>query len=170
MPYKSSNCDYHDRGGAESGSYRSFVMNNKGTYLEIAFESKVQFSINPLTVSCFDENGSPYAFKMISLLATIERMVCEEKHQEELSGNVKYEVQRLLKEYYTAKGITTRKNDCNLHEFAFEYLKGNQPLIAAGRDLWKELFYFIGRGKERRPICTISQANAGDTEQRHHLF
>ena len=140
-----------DRGGAESGSYRSFVMNNKGTYLEIAFESKVQFSINPFDGKLFDENGSPYAFKMISLLATIERMVCEE-NTKELSGNVKYEVQRLLKEYYTAKN-NNEKNDCNLHEFAFEYLKGNQPLIAAGRDLWKELFYFIGRGKEEGPYA-----------------
>jgi len=53
----------------------------------------------------------------------------------------------------TQQRITTRKTIAIWHEFAFEYLKGNQPLIAAGRDLWKELFYFIGRGKEEGPYA-----------------
>lgn len=155
-----------DRGGAESGSYRSFVMNNQGTYLELNFSSEADFSVNPFDGPFFvrierdedgkeltvpDMSGKPDPLKSIALLATIERMVCE-GGKNDISGVVKAELFALIRQYYTDKS-NNPENSCNLNEFAQKYLKDNKKLLAAGRDLYKELFYFIGEGSEEGPYA-----------------
>jgi hypothetical protein len=160
-----------DRGGAECGSYRSFVMNNRGTYLELNFTSESDFSVNPFDGPLFvriekdekgreviipDMDGKPDPLKSISLLATIERMVCEEG-KNEISGNIKAQVFALLRTYYTKKN-NNLDNSCNLNEFAQNYLKDNTTLINSGRDLYKELFYFIGEGVEEGPYARFFRA------------
>ena len=136
-----------DYGGADAGSYRNFVLNMRGVYLEIGFGmNAMPFSINPFEGELFDENGTTNPEKLTMLLRTIELMVSQGKG-DRLDGVVSYELQLLLKSYYTRKG-NNQNNDCNLNEFAQQYLKDNFELKAAHRELYKELFHFIGTGEE----------------------
>lgn len=160
-----------DRGGADSGSYRSFVMNNQGTYLELNFSSESDFSVNPFDGPFFvrierdeegretvipDLEGKPDPLKSIALLATIERMVCE-GGKREISGDIKAEIFSSIRKYYTDKN-NNKENSCNLNEFAQKYLQNNKILIVSGRDLYKELFLFIGEGTEEGPYARFFKA------------
>lgn len=146
-----------DYGGAEAGSYRSFVMNNQGTYLEIGFGTNAQeFSINPFDGPLFNETERPDADKMVSLFRTIELMVCNQKG-DKLSNLALFELQNSLKAYYTARDNNSN-NSCSLNDFAQNFLKGNVAILAAGRDLFKELFFFIGEGAEEGPYARFFKA------------
>lgn len=160
-----------DRGGAEAGSYRSFVLNNHGTYLELNFDSDSDFSVNPfdgyyftrternefgMEIKIPDINGKVDAMKSIALLATIERMVCD-GGKSDINGSVKSELYSRLNEYYKEKN-NNLDNSCNLNEFAEKHLKNNKVLLTLGRDLYKELFYFIGDGQNEGPYARFFKA------------
>lgn len=160
-----------DRGGADSGSYRSFVMNNQGTYLELNFSNDSDFSVNPFDGPFFvriekddegkelkipDIEGKPDALKTVSLIATIERMVCD-GGKNDISGIVKSVLFAMIQKYYKDSNNNC-DNTCNLNEFAKKYLQNNAELIANGRDLYKELFYFIGEGNEEGPYARFFKA------------
>lgn len=155
-----------DYGGVDAGSYRNFIRNNKGTYLEINLDSH-DFSINPFDGAFFvtivkddsgreykvpDINGKPDALKTVSLLAMIDRMVTDLSSKQELSKVVQSELFGIISKYYKEKN-NNADNSCNLNEFAEEYLKGNTVLIALGRDIYKELFFFIGEGEKEGPYA-----------------
>lgn len=146
-----------DYGGAEAGSYRSFVLNNQGTYLEIGLGGNaVEFSINPFDGPLFDDRGRPIAGKLTSLLTILEIMVSTQKG-DRLNNVVLFELQNALKAYYSAHG-NNADNSCSLTEFAFTRLRDNKAVLSAGRDLFKELFFFIGEAREEGPYARFFRA------------
>lgn len=140
-----------DRGGADAGSYLSFVRNNGGTYLEINWETK-DFSINPFDGELFDEEGAPRAEKFTSLLGCLERMVLSNEKQTTLEADVRYHLQEAIKTYYKATD-NNAGNQCNVHDFAEKHLKDNQHFRGGRRDLYKHLFPFIGFGEHEGPYA-----------------
>jgi len=140
-----------DVGGEGSGSYRNFVLNNNGTYIEITSENP--FSINPFDGPFFHEKEDgkkePIEIRHEGLLNIITRMVASKEGDDEgsetLPANVLYHLDESLVKYFLETN-NNENNVCNLHEFAEKYLKDNKELIAAGIDLYKSLAPFIGVG------------------------
>jgi len=136
-----------DYGGAEAGSYRNFVINNKGTYLEINLDAK-NFSINPFDGVLFDEDGSPIPWKIVSLSSTITRMATVESH---ISEQTKYHLTEEIKKYYKDTN-NNAEGTCNLGDFAQKYLKDN-PLFLGNEDVYKRIHVFIGYGESEGPYA-----------------
>ena len=113
-----------DYGGADSGSYRNFIINNNGTYLEINLDS-YDFSVNPFDGQMFNiENNKEKlnSWKFVSLMATIERMALDSEHP--FTANTRYFLKEELLKYYKEKKNNI-DNSCNITEFAEKYLKNN---------------------------------------------
>ena len=144
-----------DYGGAEAGSYRNLILNTHGTYLEIGFDSNIEFSINPFDGPFLDEFDKPKADKLSSLLATLENM--SDERLGGFTGSLPYEITKCLSEYYRSKN-NNDGNVCNLNEFTSIYFKNNQTILSLGRDLAKELFQFIGEGQEEGPYARFFKA------------
>lgn len=137
-----------DYGGAEAGSYRNFVINNNGTYLEINLDAK-NFSINPFDGKLFTVDGSPSAWKMVSLMATIERMATDAQGNG-LTPETRYFLQEEIKKYYKEHN-NNANNECNITEFAEKYLRDNTAF--KDQDVYKRLFAFIGTGENEGPYA-----------------
>lgn len=139
-----------DYGGQEAGSYRNFVLNNRGTYLEMGED--VDFSINPFEGGLYSDAAmqKPRPGKLNLLLATIERMAGGE--QEPFSEKVNYHLQQELRDYYCARDNNAR-NDCDLDDFARSHLKENATFtIECNRDIYKEIWRFLGTNPYARYV------------------
>jgi len=140
-----------DVGGEGAGSYRNFVLNNNGTYIEITSENP--FSINPFDGPFFeDKNGEkkPIEIRHEALRNTISRMVGTSDHDENLFESLPTDVMYHLDQAMIAYYEDTSNNEgnvCNLHDFAEKYLKDKEHFLSTGHDLYKALSPFIGTGK-----------------------
>lgn len=140
-----------DVGGEGAGSYRNFVLNNNGTYIEITSDNP--FSINPFDGPFFEEkNGEkkPIEIRHEALLNIISRMVGTKDTDDEgsynsLPANVIYHLDEALIKYFLDTN-NNENNVCNLNDFAETYLKENSALVNTGFDLYKALAPFIGHG------------------------
>ncbi|MBN1292375.1 MAG: hypothetical protein JXB48_11095 [Candidatus Latescibacteria bacterium] len=139
-----------DVGGEGAGSYRNFVLNNNGTYIEITSENP--FSINPFDGPFFTGDGNdkkPIEIRHEALLNIISRMVGTKDNDdssfEPLPSNVMFHLDKALVQYFIDSD-NNEGNVCNLHDFAENYLKDNGDLLSTGHDLYKALAPFIGQG------------------------
>jgi hypothetical protein len=130
-----------DYGGVDAGSYRNFINNNKGTYLEIDLDTK-NFSINPFDGKLFDEKGEIIAWKIESLKETIVRMGSDD--DDPIDSNSRFTIDEELRTYYLSKKNNS-DNSCNITEFAELHLKDNNK-FSPNQDVYKRIYQFIGTG------------------------
>jgi len=145
-----------DYAGEGQGSYRNIILNNNGTYIEISANNP--FSINPFDGELFlkydaqdPDSIEVDQVKMEGLENTIERMVGTKDEKgtsfQPIQAAAKAVLNKCIKKYYKDENNNIN-NTCSLNHFAETYLKNNNDLIAAGRDLYIELKPFIGTGIE----------------------
>ncbi len=136
-----------DYGGQEAGSYRNFVLNNHGTYLELSDNSKfsVNFFEGPYLV--FDEEEQKMkrsSGKLNLLLNSIEKMAGGEENP--FTETIMFHLQREISKYYSDHN-NNENNDCSIDDFAETHLKDNRVFVdECKRDIYKEIWRFIGDG------------------------
>ncbi len=134
-----------DYGGEGAGSYRNFVINQRGTYLEISLESN-NFSINPFDGKLFNDKGELNKQKFTSLLSTIERMITS-KNSDVLDNSLRFNLQQSLRQYYKDTN-NNAQGECCIDEFTKKYLNNDSLRI-----LFQSLFAFIGIGEDAGPYA-----------------
>jgi hypothetical protein len=140
-----------DYGGEGHGSYRNFVKNQKGTYIEISFD-KNNVSINPFDGQLYKKDGEINNLKYLSLLATLERIVTS-RQKDILNNELHCELQKAMMQYYRDKDNNIH-NQCCLDEFANQYLNIEQLKI-----LYDSMFMFISNGDNIGPYAHFVRAS-----------
>lgn len=155
-----------DKGGEGGGSFRNFVKNLGGTYVELNFKSSQTFAVNPFDGPLFwsfvegepdddgavteiavpDVKGKPDAAKIALLLSVLTLMICEREDQR-LEKDQEEFLQALVEQAYI-DCANNPDNDLTISIFANNYLKAlmedPKPVRSIRMDdvnLWSVDFY-----------------------------
>jgi len=134
-----------DYGGPGAGSYRNLVLNNGGQYLEIDLRN-AQFGINPFDVKLFKDDSMETID--VDVLATLKSRMCRfleaDPSVKAVPAVVKAAIQDHLVRYFKESN-NNKHGNCNLSEFAEQYLK-DDPELTKSINPYKILYPFIGEG------------------------